>query len=379
MEIIDRSDAKLIEEYESFVKSHKNGSCMQSLKWHEIKSNWGWDAVISRGGDGKIRGTCLVLVKKIPVLNTTFLYAPRGPVYDFDDRETFLDLFDGIKAVGKKYRSYQFMCDPFSEEGDTDHTEYMKSLGFTVQNDDQTIQVCANYIIRDLDKKTSDDIMKNFDTSYRNQVRRAPKVGVYCKVCGAEALDDFFSLYSETGARDGFAIRNKEYLSRFLSAFAADECRLFMCYVQEDGKEIPLSGAITTCYGTRAFFAYAASATHHRNFYPNHLMQWEMINWAREQGCTIYDFGGIPYYYDKSNPAYGVYHFKKGFGGEVVVYAGEFFYTLRPMMMKITNLGHKLYELRRRISHKKKQEKRTADLEKAAKEREERNRENSEK
>ncbi len=39
----------------------------------------------------------------------------------------------------------------------------------------------------------------------------------------------------------------------------------------------------------------------------------------------IYDFQGIPFYNDETNPNYGVNKFKKGFNGEVVTYEGEIF------------------------------------------------------
>ena len=67
-----------------------------------------------------------------------------------------------------------------------------------------------------------------------------------------------------------------------------------------------------------------------------------MINWALENGDFIYDFQGIPFYKDETHPNYGVYKFKKGFNGEVVTYAGEFFYTFRPFMKKIVDLCEKI-------------------------------------
>ena len=66
MEIINKSDKKLLEEYEAFASTSRYGNFMQSILWPKVKDNWGWDAVISRDKDGKIRGTCLVIIKKIP-------------------------------------------------------------------------------------------------------------------------------------------------------------------------------------------------------------------------------------------------------------------------------------------------------------------------
>ena len=57
---------------------------------------------------------------------------------------------------------------------------------------------------------------------------------------------------------------------------------------------------------------------------PNYLMQWEMIRWAAQSGCDVYDFQGVPYWYDSTHPNYGVYRFKTGFNGRLAIYAGEF-------------------------------------------------------
>lgn len=73
MEIINKNDIELLEEYENFAKTSRYGNFMQSLKWPKVKDNWGWDAVISRDEKGEIRGTCLVIIKRIPIF---WLYIP---------------------------------------------------------------------------------------------------------------------------------------------------------------------------------------------------------------------------------------------------------------------------------------------------------------
>ncbi len=356
MEIINKNDAALLDEYENFTKNHENGNFMQSLKWPDVKDNWGWDAIISRGKDGKIRGTCLVLIKKVPIFGCTFLYAPHGPVCDYSDKEVLQDLLDGVKVLAKKYKSYQFMWDPCFEEKERELSELMISMGFSHIYDApelSTIQARNNYMLRNIKGKTQDEVMMSFKPDWRNRIRKGPKKGVVCKVCGVEALDDFYPLMQATGIRDGFAIRAKEYFVKFINGLGPEHCHLFMCYTEEDGRQIPLSGAVTTQYAGKTCYVYGASANHHRNLYPNYLMQWTMICWALENDNYIYDFQGIPFYTDETNPNYGVYKFKKGFNGEVVTYAGEFFYTFRPLMKKIVDLCERLVRAsRERKRHK---------------------------
>jgi lipid II:glycine glycyltransferase (peptidoglycan interpeptide bridge formation enzyme) len=42
--------------------------------------------------------------------------------------------------------------------------------------------------------------------------------------------------------------------------------------------------------------------------------------WAKDKGIKYFDFGGVPYYPSPGSPAFGVYKFKKNFGGELESY-----------------------------------------------------------
>lgn len=45
---------------------------------------------------------------------------------------------------------------------------------------------------------------------------------------------------------------------------------------------------------------------------------------AKKRGCTMYDFGGISGDLSTDNPLWGLYKFKKGFGGQFLEFIGEF-------------------------------------------------------
>lgn len=337
MEILDKNNTLQISEYERFNLLF--GNFMQSLQWANVKSNWAWEAVLSRNGRGELRGICLVLIRKIPLSGTAFMYAPHGPVVDWTDREAVEDIFEGIKVIAEKYRAYRFMCDPlFAENG---QPRILGSLGFSHDenaDESETVQPRANYVLKNIGGKTEEELIALFKPDHRNRVRKAVRKGVYCRQCGAEALDDFYPLMRQTGRRDGFLIRPREYFVRFLNSFPEERCRLFMCYAVIDGREVPLSGAVAVRYGNTGTYVYGASANDNRNLYPNYLMQLEMMKWAAEGGCDVYDFGGIPHFDDKTNPAYGLYRFKKGFGGEIVVYAGEYAYDFRPNTARLADI-----------------------------------------
>ena len=82
-----------------------------------------------------------------------------------------------------------------------------------------------------------------------------------------------------------------------------------------------MSAAIAITYGEEMFYLYGASSNEKRNLMPNYAMQSEMIKWAIEKGCSLYNFGGI-LHLEKNN---GLYKFKVGFCKEsgITNYIGE--------------------------------------------------------
>ncbi len=79
-------------------------------------------------------------------------------------------------------------------------------------------------------------------------------------------------------------------------------------------------------HGKTAAYLYGASSDEERQRMPNYAVQWAAIQWARERGCTQYDLWGVPDQPEEeleanfrkySHDLWGVYRFKRGFGGQV--------------------------------------------------------------
>lgn len=320
MEFLDFTNAEAVAEYEAFVEE-MGGSFMQSVRWCGVKQDWLHEAVIVRDGGGRICGSMLVLVKKFPLPLKAFLYSPRGPVWDYEDAAVLQELLLGVWQLSRKYHAYSFKLDPLIEETDSKKIFSLRAAGFSFQPwqpDEKTIQSRNNYIL-ELQNRSEEELLCSFKGKCRYNIGLAKRKGVTCTVCGRERLGDFQRLMEETGKRDGFRVRSQAYFEGMMDALG-EKCRLYLC--EYEGQ--PLSGAICVQYGGRTCYVYGASTAAHREVMPNYLMQWEMIRWAVEAGCTVYDFQGVPCWYDPQHPNYGVYRFKTGFNGRLAIYAGEF-------------------------------------------------------
>jgi lipid II:glycine glycyltransferase (peptidoglycan interpeptide bridge formation enzyme) len=140
----------------------------------------------------------------------------------------------------------------------------------------------------------------------------------------------FGQMMKTTSQRDGFGVHQSDYYRLAYEHFAQKgACELFCAQFQ--GK--PLAVVIVFRQGRRAWYFYGASSNEERNRMPAYLVQWQAIRWAIAGGCTEYDLWGIPdapeqvledQFTQRADGLWGVYRFKRGFGGEIKRTAGAF-------------------------------------------------------
>ena len=308
-------------EFDAFVRSHEHGCFMQSPAWAKVKTEWKHEIVALRDEAGAIRAGMSILIR--PIGPISMMYAPRGPVCDYNDAATVKELLAGAKAVAKKHRAYILKMDPYVLESEQETIDKWVAAGCSFEPNagfKATIQPRYNYMLPYIGGMTEAQLLAGFSSNTRNKMRHPGKHGVVCKNMGLEGLDDFYAIYGETGERQGFTVRPKAYLEKFLRAFP-DDARLYMCYTEDN---IPLCGGLAVSYGGKCAHVYGCSADHHRELRPTYLLQWTLMNWALETNCTIYDMQGVAIRPEDSPALYGVLGFKQSFKGEIVTTAGEF-------------------------------------------------------
>lgn len=105
---------------------------------------------------------------------------------------------------------------------------------------------------------------------------------------------------------------------------------------------------------------YGASSNEQRNLMPNHLLQWNGMQWAKSHGCWYYNFRGIPEILEEGQELWGVYVFKRGFGG----YAMRSLETHDLVYQSLVyGVYMRMLEVKRKRRH---EERRKVELERAA-------------
>lgn len=176
-------------------------------------------------------------------------------------------------------------------------------------------------------EKSEDEILQNMKSKWRYNIRLSSKKGVCVEKYdfSSEKLNDafekFYKLFSITSKRDGVSFHGKQYYLDLLGKKDDDvKIRLYLAKHEDDY----LAGIITLFCKREAVYLYGASGNIKRNLMPAYLLQWTAIKDAKDYGCPVYDFYGMPPTDDENHPMHGLYLFKTGFGGAIIHRPGSF-------------------------------------------------------
>lgn len=274
--------------------------------------------------------------------------------------------------------------------------ERLKSLGCKhsgyTRGTDVSKQV--NWVFElDLQDKTADDLFKNFKPNVRNNIKKVQKYGIIIEELSYDELDVFKKITQDTSDRIGFMDKPIEYYQEVYKSFQPDDQVRFVlakinlndylktlndelcqnmkkldetpdkfskkgireqlvkdiealnkriketeALKKTDGEELILSGAMFMIYGGEVTYLFSGNYDKYMNFNAQYAIQWYMIQIAINKGLSKYNFYGISGIFDRKDPDYGVYEFKRGFNGNAVEYIGEFELITNKLIYNILNL-----------------------------------------
>lgn len=344
-------DIKEKEKYNRFVARHPKGHFSQLWEWGQVKKGMGWEPLpLVLEEDGEIRASMLILKRKLPLplIKKCIFYSPRGPVVDIESQELCRLLLEGARRVARDEGAIFLKIDPDVPKKYEGFSDILQGLGLHKNQTGMNFEgVQPNFVFRLDIRPDEGTLLGNMHPKWRYNIRLAAKKGVAVReAVGEEDLRVFYQVLLETATRDHFLIRGYEYFQWMWDYLVeGGYARIFLAEYQ--GQVV--AGTLALIVGEKAWYLYGASSNEYRNVMPNYLLQWEMIRWARQRGCTLYDFRGVSGDISEDNPLYGLYRFKKGFNGELTEFIGEwdmvyssFFYFLWTRVMPLyKNIIHR--------------------------------------
>ena len=302
---------------------------LQSYEWGQFKAKYGWTPLrllFFEEEDGVVQAAASVLRRRFPHLPLCVMYVPKGPALDYGNGELLKRVLFTLQDVARRHHAIFIKIDPdvCLEDQSPPANQVITTLeSHGWQLSSEQIQF-RNTILIDLTRE-EDELLKAMKSKTRYNVRLAGRRGVKVRLGGLADLALLYDMYVETSTRDEFITRPSVYYRDAWKAFI--EANLAQLFIAEyEGQ--PLASLILFRFGKKVWYMYGASRDLHRSLMPNHLLQWEAMRWAKAQGCAVYDMWGAPDVRDESDPLWGVYRFKEGFGGQFVPHIGAYDYPV---------------------------------------------------
>jgi len=292
-------------DWNNFLKKFPDAHLLQTGEWGELKSAFGWEPVRIILDDGT---GAQILFRRLP-LGLTLAYLPK-PAFSGDSEQFWVE----VDALCKQRRAVFLKVEFDAWDNETVGTSHI-----ALRTSDHNIQPPRTITV-DL-CGTEDDILARMKQKTRYNIRLAAKKGVTVR-----AWDDllaFHQMMLVTGGRDGFGVHSLEYYQRAYQLFHPTGMAELLVAEFEG---TPLAALMVFARGKRAWYVYGASNDRERNRMPAYLLQWEAMRWARSKGAIEYDLWGVPDadegtleagFTERSDGLWGVYRFKRGFGGEL--------------------------------------------------------------
>jgi lipid II:glycine glycyltransferase (peptidoglycan interpeptide bridge formation enzyme) len=305
-----------LDEWRTFLKIFPDVHILQTAEWGELKGSFDWSVARVVVGDLGAQ----ILFRKLP-LGFSIAYMPK-PVFSNQLSVISDQFWMEVDSVCRQYHAVFLKIEPDAWEGDLAPDTWHvtpDTWNMTLDTSPHNIQPPRTIIV-DI-RGTEEEILVRMKQKCRYNTRLAEKKGIV--VCASSDVENFHRMMLVTGGRDAFGVHSLEYYRKAYELFHPQGmCELLVA--EYEGK--PLAALMVFAQGKRAYYLYGASTDEERNRMPTYLLQWEAIQWARSKGAEEYDLWGVPdedetslesQFERRSDGLWGVYRFKRGFGGEV--------------------------------------------------------------
>jgi len=327
-------------EWDRFVIEAANGHIMQSAAWGHFKTAVGWQTHRL----GVVRQNNLIvgaqiLFRRLPFLPASIAYIPKGPFGRVMDTAALEVLFAGIHQLAHRRRAIFLKIEP-NWPDEPSYRDVLLRQGFLASEQTNQPRSTITIDLRAGEQALWGDMRKKT----RKLVRRAGREGVTVVDGSSADMERFFAVLRTTAKLKGFAIHNLDFYTRVWHVFQrGGQVHLLLAIYRGD----VVGGKMIFTFKDTTMHFWGGTVPAGRKVFASYLLQWRAIQWALEHGFHTCDLWGIPNEvgnllkrgetpaYQRTDGLWGVYTFKRGFGGQVETYSGAYDYPYRPTLYKL--------------------------------------------
>lgn len=386
MKFVGSIDAQ---EYDAFVAAAVNGSVLQSAAWAKVKSGWEHSLTGLRDGAGNLVAAGLVLRRPLP-LGLSFWYVPHGPVLDYGQPQILEAYLTGLTNFAKKFRAVAVRIDPpvavkagmlgeLPDDYDPEALDVMRRIegvGFAHRGFVSGMTDTLQPRVIPVTLAPEGEFFAALPKKSRTMANNARNRYVDVTYGGAEVLDQFLDVITETEKEKDIRLRSRAYYEQILDAFGSD-ARIYIASLdiadaltkyrnaqaearaelegtpdnakkkinrltQEeqaaakhiadleerqkvDGNQVTLAGVLMVRFGPSAEMLYAGTNRNYGNIPAQHLMWVRALEDGFADGLANVSLGGVDGSLDDS-----LMRFKSRFIPTIMEKLGEFQKNLIP-------------------------------------------------
>lgn len=321
------------DKWDNFINSMEYGHSLQLYCWGDVKKVQGWECfrLALKEGEQYI-GVCSILSRTVPILKKSIMYVPFGPIINDDNEEIIKFFMQKIIEFCKKKKFLVLKVHPNKKY------DYLKKIG-SISSD--SIFYKHTFVI-DL-KKDEEEIFSGLHKKLRNEIRKAEKLGTnivedYTK----EGITEFYRMYNDTYNKSK---RKPLPISVFKSVYEnyIKKNRGALLFAEANGKRI--SGSIILKNKNSHLYMWGASIDNkeYDMYEGQKYLLWKSMIEAKKDGALLFDLGGVTIGAPTGTKKYGIYLFKKKFGGDLIELPGTYEIVYNRALWSITNFLLKIY------------------------------------
>ncbi len=335
--------------WNNLIASLPGAHILQTWEWGQVKARNGWEPIpkVWQDAQGRTSAAALILARSLPLPSlagrSQIIYVPRGPVIrDWADPDLRHQVIEDLHLFARQRGAIFIKIDPevcvgTGVPGTPEAGE--DNIGHTVLSDlhahgwrlsEEQVQF-RNTVMIDL-SLSPEDLLTRMKQKTRYNIRLAERRGVTIRQGTQADLVTLYRMYAETSMRDRFVIREEAYYKELWETFM--QIGMAESLIAEVENQ-PVAALVIFHFAGRAWYMVGMSREAAREKMPSYLLQWEAILRAKAFGCTRYDLWGAPDEFLESDPLWGVYRFKEGFGGKVVRWIGAWDLPLKPLYYRL--------------------------------------------
>mgnify|MGYP005788409243 CR=1 FL=1 len=236
-------------ELDDFSFNSPKGHIFQSSNWAIFKNEWENKSILGFDENNNIILSCVILMRKIPMINSKIGYIPRGFVCNYENEKLVESFTEFLKQFSKQNKISFITIDPdihLSEnnnqlENGLKISSMLESLGYIKNSSKNFENIQPNFVFRlnlkniyenNSKEELKLNILKHFSSKARYNIKLGIERGLTVEnytfdTLPEEKLKIFQELMDITGKRDNFIVRKEEYFHNMMKHLNP-YCKLFL-------------------------------------------------------------------------------------------------------------------------------------------------------